>query len=33
LGYRLVAANRYRMFGRKDACRLPTPDERERFLP
>ena len=33
LGYKLVAANRYRMFGKKDACRLPTPDERSRFLP
>jgi predicted DCC family thiol-disulfide oxidoreductase YuxK len=33
LGYRIVAANRYRMFGRKEACRLPTPEERVRFLP
>lgn len=30
--YRMVAANRYRLFGRKDTCRLPTPAERERFL-
>ena len=30
--YRMVAANRYRMFGRKDTCRLPTPAQRERFL-
>jgi predicted DCC family thiol-disulfide oxidoreductase YuxK len=30
--YKLIAANRYRLFGKKDQCRLPTPDERERFL-
>lgn len=30
--YRLVARNRYRWFGRKDACWLPTPDLRARFL-
>ncbi len=30
--YRLVARNRYRWFGRRDACRLPTPDLRRRFL-
>lgn len=33
LGYTLVARNRYRMFGKKDTCRLPTPQERARFLP
>ena len=33
IGYRLVAQNRYRIFGKKDACRMPTPDERARFLP
>lgn len=33
LGYRMISANRYRMFGKKDACRLPTPAERARFLP
>ena len=33
LGYKLVAAMRYRVFGKKDACRLPTPDESARFLP
>jgi predicted DCC family thiol-disulfide oxidoreductase YuxK len=32
IGYRLVAANRYRLFGKKEACRMPTPDERSRFL-
>ncbi|MXZ76439.1 MAG: DUF393 domain-containing protein [Gemmatimonadetes bacterium] len=30
--YRTVARNRYRWFGRRDACRLPTPEERGRFL-
>ena len=30
--YRIVARNRYRWFGRRDACRLPTPEERNRFL-
>lgn len=33
LGYRVVAANRYRLFGQKDSCRLPTPQERALFLP
>ena len=30
--YKLVAANRYRLFGKKDACRVPTVEEKERFL-
>jgi predicted DCC family thiol-disulfide oxidoreductase YuxK len=30
--YRLIARNRYRWFGRKEACWLPTPELRERFL-
>ena len=33
LGYRIIAANRYRLFGKKETCRLPTPSERARFLP
>ncbi|RMG35272.1 MAG: DUF393 domain-containing protein [Planctomycetota bacterium] len=33
LGYRWVARNRFRWFGRREACRLPRPEERERFLP
>lgn len=33
VGYRLVASNRYRWFGKKETCRLPSPAERERFLP
>ena len=28
LGYRCVAAVRYRVFGMRDACRLPRPEER-----
>lgn len=31
-GYRLVAGQRYRLFGKKEACRMPTPSERARFL-
>jgi predicted DCC family thiol-disulfide oxidoreductase YuxK len=30
--YRLVARNRYRMFGRYDTCMLPDPNQRSRFL-
>ena len=30
--YRVVAANRYRWFGRFDACKLPPPAARDRFL-
>jgi predicted DCC family thiol-disulfide oxidoreductase YuxK len=30
--YMRVAKNRYRIFGRLDACRVPSPDERARFL-
>lgn len=33
LGYRIVAANRYRWFGKSDACRLPTVEERHCLLP
>ena len=32
LGYRLVAKFRYRLFGKKDSCRLPSPEEQARFL-
>jgi predicted DCC family thiol-disulfide oxidoreductase YuxK len=32
-GYDLVARHRYHWFGKKESCRLPTPAERERFLP
>jgi len=30
--YRWVARNRYRWFGRRDTCLMPTPELRARFL-
>lgn len=30
--YRLVARNRYRWFGQKAECRLPSPEQSARFL-
>ena len=33
LGYRVVAAMRYRIWGRVDACQIVTPEQRARFLP
>lgn len=30
--YRLFAKNRYRLFGKKDACMLPSPEVRAKFL-
>lgn len=30
--YRLFARYRYRLFGKKDVCMVPTPEVRERFL-
>ena len=32
-GYDLVASNRYKLFGKKESCRMPTPSEKARFLP
>lgn len=32
LVYRMVARSRYRIFGRFDACQIPPPEWRERFL-
>lgn len=32
LGYKGVAVVRYRLFGQKATCRMPTADERARFL-
>ncbi|MBL8820224.1 MAG: DUF393 domain-containing protein [Planctomyces sp.] len=32
LGYKLFARYRYTLFGKHDACRLPTPEERTVFL-
>lgn len=31
--YNFVAKNRYRFFGKRESCRLPTPEERAQFLP
>ncbi len=31
-GYRIVAHNRYRIFGRYDTCPMPNEDTRSRFL-
>ncbi len=31
--YRVVARNRYRWFGRRDTCRVPSEEEKDRFLP
>jgi predicted DCC family thiol-disulfide oxidoreductase YuxK len=30
--YKLFAKNRYKLFGKKDVCMVPTPEVRERFL-
>lgn len=32
VGYRIVSRLRYRLFGKHDACRLPSPAERAAFL-
>jgi predicted DCC family thiol-disulfide oxidoreductase YuxK len=32
-GYNFVAKNRYRWFGRRESCRLPTPREKGLLLP
>lgn len=31
--YRFVARNRYKWYGKKDQCMLPTPEIRSKFLP
>ena len=31
--YNIIANNRYKWFGKFDQCRLPSPEERARFLP
>ncbi|HSG69214.1 MAG TPA: DCC1-like thiol-disulfide oxidoreductase family protein [Planctomycetaceae bacterium] len=33
LGYWFVASSRYSLFGKKETCRIPTAEERSRFLP
>lgn len=30
--YRMFARNRYRLFGKKEVCMIPTPEVRARFL-
>ena len=30
--YSIIARNRNKMFGKMDSCRIPTPEERSRFL-
>lgn len=30
--YGLVARNRYRIFGKSESCRIPTPEERSLFI-
>lgn len=30
--YRIIARNRYRVFGKFETCMLPDPDQRSRFL-
>lgn len=32
LAYVIIAKNRYRLFGKSDTCRVPSPDIRTRFL-
>lgn len=31
-GYRILARNRYRWFGKRDACMVPSEEQRSRFL-
>ncbi len=30
--YSLIAINRYKLFGKRDVCRVPTENEKEKFL-
>ena len=30
--YELIAKNRYKIFGKTESCRMPTPDIKERFI-
>ena len=30
--YSIIAKNRYKFFGKRETCRIPTQEERERFL-
>lgn len=31
--YRLIAKHRYKIWGRSETCRIPSPEERAHFLP
>lgn len=31
--YGIVSRNRYSIFGKRETCRVPSPEERDRFLP
>jgi predicted DCC family thiol-disulfide oxidoreductase YuxK len=33
LAYTLIAKNRYRIFGKRESCMMPTPELAARFLP
>jgi len=33
LVYSFIAKNRYKLFGRREQCMIPTPELKERFLP
>ena len=30
--YDIIAKNRYRLFGKREMCRIPTPEEKEKFI-
>lgn len=30
--YRFISANRYKWFGKKDSCMIPTPELRQKFI-
>ncbi len=32
IAYSIIAKYRYKWFGKRDTCRIPTPEEKERFL-
>lgn len=32
ISYNIIAKYRYKWFGKREACRVPTPKEREKFL-
>lgn len=31
-GYSVIARNRFKLFGKRDSCRLPEPGEKDRFI-